>query len=91
MVWYSPLSGFTHAPPMNSSNRRWCRSSHDTASFGSSGAAPYSMVKNFSAMLTASPSDRRGQNVAPVSRPAVVRASSPALVVYAIGCRYVAE
>ena len=22
VVWYSPLAGFTHAPPMNSSNRR---------------------------------------------------------------------
>ena len=34
----------THAPPMNSSKRRWWRSSHWLASLGSSGAAPYSMV-----------------------------------------------
>src|SRR5579862_7892483 len=51
---YSPAAGVCHAPLMKRSKRRLWRSSQEMASLGSSGAGPYSMLTNFSAMLMGS-------------------------------------
>src|SRR5271168_263422 len=48
---YSPAAGACHVPLMKCPKRWLCRSSQACASLGSSGAGPYSMVRNFSAML----------------------------------------
>src|SRR5579862_2771758 len=48
---YSPVAGACHVPSINKPKRRAWRSSHEVASLGSSGAGPYSMETNFSAML----------------------------------------
>src|SRR5580700_5961771 len=48
---YSPAVGACHAPLMKCPKRRPWRSSQACASLGSSGAGPYSIVRNFSAML----------------------------------------
>src|SRR5436309_2542778 len=48
---YSPADGFCQAPWMKCPKRRSWRSSQAVASLGSSGAGPYSMVANFSAIL----------------------------------------
>src|SRR5260370_15398958 len=48
---YAPAAGACHAPLMKCPKRWPWRSSQDCASFGSSGAGPYSMLTNFSAML----------------------------------------
>src|SRR5580693_7073147 len=48
---YFPVEGAAHAPLMKCPKRRLWWSSHASASFASSGAGPYSIVTNFSAML----------------------------------------
>src|SRR6266849_10088873 len=48
---YCPEAGFSQAPLMKCPNRRPCPSSQSSASRGSSGAAPYSILMNFSTML----------------------------------------
>src|ERR1039458_5839113 len=52
VVSKSALStGCRHSPSIKWPKCRSCRSSQSSASFGSSGSGPYSMVRNFSAML----------------------------------------
>ncbi len=48
---YSPEAGACHVPLMKCPKRCPWRSNQACASLGSSGAGPYSIVKNFSAML----------------------------------------
>src|ERR1700691_4931785 len=48
---YSPADGACHAPLMKCPKRWLWRSNQACASFGSSGAGPYSIVTNFSAIL----------------------------------------
>src|SRR3989442_8339204 len=48
---YSPAEGASHVPLMKWPKRRECWSSQLSASLASSGAGPYSMAANFSAML----------------------------------------
>src|SRR6266446_6263052 len=48
---YSPAEGSRHVPSVKCPNRRECWSSQLSASFASSGAGPYSIAANFSAML----------------------------------------